>query len=74
MRTRIADELPYGGTWTFSLEPGDSACVLTLTEDGEVYNVIFRFVSRFIMGYNGSLETYLRDLGKKFGESVTPLP
>ena len=72
---RIADEdLPFGGTWTFEITPTAGGSELRVTEDGEVYNVIFRFVSRFIMGYNGSLETYLRDLGKKFGESVTPLP
>jgi hypothetical protein len=32
--------------------------------------VIFRFMARFLFGYTGSIETYLRDLGAKFGEPV----
>jgi len=70
--TRIADEkLPFGGTWTIEIEPvsaGESE--VRVTEDGEVYNVIFRFVSRFILGYYGSIESYLRNLGAKFGEQA----
>lgn len=70
--TRIADpRLPFGGTWTYELSPaaGD-ATVLRITENGEVYNPIFRFVSRFFMGYSGTQEQYLRDLGDKFGQQV----
>jgi uncharacterized protein YndB with AHSA1/START domain len=73
MVTRIADRsLPFGGAWTFeiaSVEGGGSD--LRIHEDGEVYNVIFRFMARFIFGYTASIEGYLRDLGTKFGESVS---
>jgi hypothetical protein len=48
---------------------GDGAA-LRVTEDGEVYNVIFRFMSRFVFGQTGTIERYLKDLGKKFGEQV----
>src|SRR4029077_8417031 len=43
---RIADEgLPYGGKWIYEIEPdGDAASRVTITEDGSVYNPIFRFV------------------------------
>ena len=69
---RIADkDLPFGGTWTFEISPQAGGCELRITEDGEIYNPIFRFVARFFMGYTRSIETYLRDLGKKFGEDVT---
>jgi hypothetical protein len=43
---------------------------LRIHENGEIYNVIFRFMARFLFGYTGSIETYLRDLGAKFGEPV----
>lgn len=43
---------------------------LRIHEDGEVYNVIFRFLSRFILGYHGSIEGFLRNLGVKFGQPV----
>jgi uncharacterized protein YndB with AHSA1/START domain len=71
--TRIADQnLPYGGSWTYELAPDGSGTRLTITERGEVYNPIFRFVSRFIMGYTATMEGMLRALGTKHGETVTP--
>ena len=73
--TRIADpNLPYGGTWTYDLIPDESGTRLTITENGEVYNPIFRFVSRFIMGHTSMMEAVLRALGTKHGETVTPVP
>ncbi|MFG0285252.1 MAG: SRPBCC family protein [Phycisphaerales bacterium JB039] len=71
---RIADDkLPFGGTWTYRLEPeGESRTAVSITEDGEVYNPMFRFISRFIMGYNGTMDAYLRNLGRKFGAEVEP--
>ena len=71
--TRIADKnLPFGGSWTYDLAPDGSGTRLTITENGEVYNPIFRFVSRFIMGYTATMESVLRALGSKHGETVTP--
>lgn len=72
--TRIADpKLPFGGTWTFDISaaPGGGS-VIRITEDGEVYHPVFRFVSRFLMGYTATIDTYLCALGSKFGESITP--
>jgi len=70
--TRIAEQgLPFGGGWTFEIAPlPGGATELRIREDGEIYNVIFRFLARFFFGYTGSIETYLRDLGAKFGEPV----
>jgi hypothetical protein len=63
--------LPYGGTWTFEIAPAANAgSEVRISEDGEIYNVIFRFMARFIFGYTGSIEGFLRDLGKKFDEPV----
>jgi hypothetical protein len=69
--TQIADEsLPYGGGWTLELAPSEGGCVLAITERGEVKNPIFRFVSRFVIGHYRSIDTYLGDLAKKFGEPL----
>jgi uncharacterized protein YndB with AHSA1/START domain len=70
--TRIADpSLPFGGTWTFQILPAGSRSSVTITEDGEVYNVFFRFLSRFVFGHASSINAYLNSLGKKFGETVS---
>jgi hypothetical protein len=70
--TRIADpKLPFGGTWTLEILGADGGTVLRITERGEVYNPLFRFMSRFIFGYTKSMENYLNALGKKFGEMVS---
>ena len=72
--TRIVGEgLPYGGAWAHSLEAQGNSTLVTITEHGEVYNPIFRFISKYIMGHNGTLDTYLTDLGRKFGNAVTPV-
>jgi hypothetical protein len=54
----------------FSTEPNGSR--VRITERGEVRNVIFRFMARFVFGYTATMETYLKDLGGKLGETVTP--
>ena len=72
MVMRIADDtLPFGGTWTYEIEQAGDGSTLTITENGEIYNPIFRFMARFVFGYRATIETYLKDLGVKFGEEVT---
>ena len=71
--TRIeGDDLPYGGAWAYALEPQGNATRITITEHGEVYNPVFRFVSKYIIGHTGTIDTYLRNLGSKFGTDVLP--
>ena len=67
---RIEDtNLPFGGSWTYELAPvGDSETTLRITEDGEVYNPIFRFVSRFVMGHDATIRQYLSAVGTRFTE------
>ena len=43
---------------------------VTLTEAGEIYNPIFRFMARFVFGYSGTIEAYLKALHAKFGETA----
>jgi uncharacterized protein YndB with AHSA1/START domain len=70
--TRIAGEgLPFGGSWTYVITPADGASLLTVTEDGEVYNVLFRFMSRFVFGHTATLDRYLADLARRLGEELS---
>ena len=69
--TRIADRsLPFGGTWTYTLLSSGDSTTLRIVEDGEVYNPIFRFVSRFVLGHTATIDQFLRDLGEKFGQNT----
>jgi uncharacterized protein YndB with AHSA1/START domain len=61
---RIADpKLPYGGTWTVEIAPAPGGSRVSITEDGEVYNPVFRFVSRFFLGHTATMQQYLEALG-----------
>jgi uncharacterized protein YndB with AHSA1/START domain len=75
LRMRIAsDELPFGGTWTYEITPAEGGATLRITEDGFVKPALFRLMARFVFGYTATIEQYLKDLGKKFGEEVTLQP
>ncbi len=58
--------LPFGGTWEYRLEGRGDHTLITITENGEIYNPVFRFVSRFMMGHNATLEKYAAFLEKSF--------
>ena len=60
-------ELAFGGTWTYRIVPAQGGSDLTITEDGEVYNVIFRFMARFVFGYHATMDTFIRGLQAKTG-------
>jgi uncharacterized protein YndB with AHSA1/START domain len=69
---RISDEtLPFGGTWTYELEPETNGTRLTITERGYVTNPLFRFMSRFVFGHHRTQEDFQHALGRRFGHEVT---
>lgn len=65
----ITPDSPFGGTWTFKLVPVPSGTEITITENGEIYNPAFRFMSRFLFGHDTTLKGYLKSLAAKFGET-----
>jgi len=66
--TRIADQnLPYGGSWTYDFEDAPGGTKLTITENGEIKNVAFRFMARYIFGYTSTMEAYLKALEQRMG-------
>jgi len=62
-------DLPYGGSWTFDLAPNAGGTTLTITENGEVYNPFFRFMSRYVFGYDSSIDAFLAALRKDAPDS-----
>lgn len=75
MTTRIADEgLPFGGTWTYELEPAETGTRVTITERGEVYHPLWRFMSRFVFGHEGTVRDYLDGLEGRMSRTAAPLP
>ena len=64
--TRIDDpSLPYGGAWTLEVKPAPDGASLTITEDGEIYNPIFRVMSKVIFSPYTTIDTYQADLRKR---------
>ncbi len=60
---RIADpKLPYGGRWTITLAPDGDGTLVSVTEDGEVFNPIYRFMARTFMDEAATVNAYLSGL------------
>ena len=65
---RIADpSLPFGGNWTYEIEPAADGCSITITENGEVSNPLFRLMSR-LTDQSANIVQFLQSLAAKFGE------
>ena len=62
VRKIVGEKLSFGGIWTFTLVANGDKTTLTITENGEVYNIIFRFVAKFIMGHYASMDKYIGQL------------
>lgn len=69
MERKIVDQSPFGGVWVYEVSPSADgrSTTVRITENGEVYNPAFRFIGRFVIGLEASLEDYLTDLATKFG-------
>jgi polyketide cyclase/dehydrase/lipid transport protein len=73
MVTRIRDtDLGYSGQWTYMFAAENGGTRVTIREDGEVSNVIFRFMSRYVFGQTATIDAYLTSLAKRFGENTAP--
>lgn len=71
MVTRIRDtDLGYSGQWTYLFAAENGGTRVTIREDGEVSNVLFRFMSRYVFGHTATMDSYLTSLAKRFGEEA----
>ena len=68
----VGSDLPFGGSWTYELTPGPGRTLVQITENGEVYNPFFRFISRFILGHHGSMDRFLDDLERRLRPAAGP--
>jgi hypothetical protein len=69
--TILSEGMPFGGRWIFEVEPATAGATVTITEEGEVYSPVFRFVSRYLMGHHATASLFLTDLGARFDETIT---
>ncbi|MBK7875168.1 MAG: SRPBCC family protein [Planctomycetes bacterium] len=71
--TVIADaSLPFAGRWTYVLSREKHGTRVAITEDGEIKNALFRVLAHYVFGYTRTIDTVLKDLGKRLGEDVLP--
>lgn len=66
---RIVSDGPFGGQWTIALADDGAGTTVTVTEDGELYSPLFRFASRFVLGYTRTIDGYLRMLARSLGDA-----
>ena len=69
--TILSEGMPFGGRWIYEIEPTAAGAAVTITEEGEVYSAVFRFVSRYLMGHHATASLFLSDLGAHLGENIT---
>lgn len=74
VRTIADSTLPFGGRWVYTLSATDGGTRLTITEEGKVFNPIFRFVSHFFLDQAATIEGVMQGLASHFGEEprITP--
>ena len=68
VRKIVGQGLMFGGSWTFELRVVGQQTELTISENGEVYNPLFRFVAKFIIGHHRSMDKYLQQLLSSLAE------
>ena len=73
LATEIESGLSFRGTLRVEIEPlREGGAAVTLTEQAEVDNPVFRFLARFAFGYHSTIDGYLIALGNRLGEEVKP--
>jgi len=63
--TKIVDETQFGGTWTWVITPTPNGSRMTITERGEIYNVVFRTLAKYVFGYTLTMDSFLEAAKKK---------
>lgn len=66
---RVVANRMFGGTWTVTLRQAPGGTEVAVTEAGEVYQPLFRTVSKFIIGHDRTVTGYLANLARSFGET-----
>lgn len=64
--TAIVDHPDFGGTWTWTFEAVPSGTQVTILEDGEVYNPLFRAVAALCCSQTATMDAQLNALQTHF--------
>jgi uncharacterized membrane protein len=74
MRTETPPDadLPFAGSWTWQVSEADGGASVTLVEEGEIPNPLLRGTIALFLGYHGTMDDVLEQLGRRFGEEVVP--
>ena len=71
----VDDDQPFGGIWTWQLEPVQGAprqTRLTITEAGFIKSPIFRTMGKLFFSPTDTIQGYLTALAKALGENALP--
>jgi uncharacterized membrane protein len=63
----VGEDQGFGGTWTYELAPDGDRTRVTITENGWVDNVVFRFLAKYVFGHDATQNQYLSSLEARFG-------
>ena len=74
VRTIADTDLAFGGRWIYELAAQDGGTRVTVTEEGEVYNPVFRFIGHFFLDQAATIESYLTALADRFNEPAALQP
>lgn len=69
---KVVDNPSFGGTWTYTITPEGHGARLTITEDGEIRNPLFRFMGNVFFSMTSTMEKYFDALAVHLGEHVLP--
>ena len=69
--TIVTTDAGFTGRWRFRFLADSGGTDVDIMEEGSVQNPLFRFAMRYVFGPYSTLETYLKALAARTGETVT---
>lgn len=66
----IINNRSFGGSWILELAPENAGTRVSLTENGVVFNPVFRFMFKVFFSPTSTIDKYLQMLGNYLGEPV----
>ncbi len=71
-KTPFSPRLGFGGIWVFEVPASGRAGAtssVSVSEQSRIYNPLYRSLAKYVFGYTATLQTYLTDLARKYGET-----
>lgn len=63
----LEEDVAIQGEWRWHIATRDGQTSLTITEVGDVANLLYRFVGAHISGHTSKIDTYLQNCAKQLG-------